>query len=359
VTGSAFQIVDDRYLIYLSLDGELRAAPYDGRAALVGRSVSLVAGIRRDAVGSGQMDVTPGGLLGYIPARSNADVQLVVLHAGGEAKPLPIERAYFQRFELTRDGRRLAAVVVTPEGNELRIYDLRTGQHQTWLRAEYIGGPLWDRAGERILVRVRNPGRTAIIRGSPSLATAPDTLMAAADPTRIPEPTDYHDDANVLARGVAPYALMRLDLTRQPVRADTFFPDAVFAAISPDGRHLVWQSQSQAQLDLSSYPPGAARQQIAVGGVEPLWLSSSELLYRAGLTWNVVRLDPATGALAGAPTRWGLDTRFLDTPGWSNRPSGDGGIVYVQSPDISDARFLRFMPDFVTRMEAAVDAANR
>jgi hypothetical protein len=59
------------------------------------------------------------------------------------------------------------------------------------------------------------------------------------------------------------------------------------------------------------------------------------------------------------PTLWARDIRFLDTPGWSNRPSRDGGIIYSQSLPQADARYLRFIPDFVRRMERAVNEANR
>ena len=63
--------------------------------------------------------------------------------------------------------------------------------------------------------------------------------------------------------------------------------------------------------------------------------------------------------MIGTPTRWGSDPRFLDTPGWSNRPSRDGGIVYMQSPNEGNARFIRFIPNFVATMKAAVDKANK
>jgi serine/threonine-protein kinase len=360
VTGQSFRIVDDRYVVYLGVDGDMRAAPYDPRTDLIGRSVSLVAGIKADAAGSGQMDLTPDGMLAFVPGTPMSDVQMVLLRPGEQPKPLPIERAHFQRFDMSRNGRRMAAVVITPEGHELRIYDLRTGQRQTWLKAEYIGGPLWDNAGDKIVVRTWNGTRAAIVRGSPDAATSPDTVFSASSLSLVPEPTDYHDDANVLARGATePYSAIRIDLTGRPLKFDTLLAGAVFTGISPDGRHLVWQSQSNGQLNLTSYPPGQRQQIVALGGVEPLWLSNTELLYRTGATWNLAHVNTTTGDLDGARTRWGADPRFLDTPGWSNRLSWDGGIVYVQSPDVSDARFLRFIPDFVARMKAAVDTANR
>jgi serine/threonine protein kinase len=359
VTGQSFRIVDDRYVVYLGVDGDLRAAPYDPRTDLIGRSVSLVAGIKADAAGSGQMDLTPDGMLAFVPVTPMSDARMVLLRPGQQPKPLPIEPAHFQRFDMTRDRRRMAVVVITREGHELRIYDLRTGQRQTWLKAEYIGGPLWDNTGDRIVVRTWNGTRAAILRGSPDAATPPDTLFSASSLSLVPEPTDYHDDANVLARGATePYSAIRIDLTGRPAKFDTLMAGAVFTGISPDGKHLVWQSQSSGQLNLTSYPPGPRHQLVALGGVEPLWLSPTELLYRSGATWNLAHLN-AAGDLVGSPAHWAADPRFLDTPGWSNRVSWDGGIVYVQSPDVSDARFLRFIPDFVARMKAAVDKANR
>ncbi len=360
VTGQEFQLVDDRYLVYLGVDGDVRAAPYDRHTDLIGRSVSLLSGIKADAAGAGQMSLTPNGMLVFAPGTATSDVRMVVLHPGKEPQPMPIERAHFLRFDLTRDGHRLAAVVITPQGHELRIYDLRTGQRQTWLRAEYIGGPFWDAAGEKLVVRTWNGTRAAILRGSPDAATPPDTVISAAKLAELPEPTDYHDETSLLARGASsPYATIRFDLTRQPARVDTVMTDAIFTAISPDGKHMVWQAQGSGQLSITSYPPVSRRHIVADAAVEPLWLSSTELLYRTGITWNVAHIDPATGDVIGSPTRWGADSRFLDTPGWSNRVSWDGGIIYVQSADVSDTRFLRVIPDFVSRMKAAVDKANR
>jgi eukaryotic-like serine/threonine-protein kinase len=359
VTGQSFRIVDDRYVVYIGVEGDVRAAPYDRKTDLIGRSVSLVSGVKTDANGSGQMDLTPGGMLAYVAGTPMSDFRMVELKPGQQPKPLPIERAHFQRFDVTRDSRRMAAVIITPKGQELRIYDLRTGQRQTWLTAEYLGAPLWDVAGDKIVVRTWNGTRASIVRGSPDVGSAPDTLFSAAALALVPDPSDYHDDANILAHGAsAPYSAIHIDLSRHPLTFDTLMSGAIFLAVSPDGKHLVWQSQETGQLNLTSYPPGPRQQLVAMGGVEPLWLSATDLLYRAGTTWNLAHVN-AAGDLDTSRTRWGADSRFLDTPGWSNRVSWDGGIVYVQSADISDARFLRFVPDFVVRMKAAVDKANR
>jgi hypothetical protein len=92
--------------------------------------------------------------------------------------------------------------------------------------------------------------------------------------------------------------------------------------------------------------PTAGRQwQIASDGVEPLWLSPTEVLYRAGVSWFVAHVNPETGEPAGAPTFWARDPRFSDTSGWSNRPSHDGGIIYVQGPAQTSTAYLRVVPN--------------
>jgi hypothetical protein len=56
LTGSAFRIVNNRYLVYLAVDGSLLAARYDPATHVALRSVTLLAGVRREAIGEAQYD---------------------------------------------------------------------------------------------------------------------------------------------------------------------------------------------------------------------------------------------------------------------------------------------------------------
>ena len=359
VTGSGFRVVDGRYMLYATLDGDLRGAPYDPVTSTIGRSVTVAHGIRRGDLGIAQMDVGADGTLGYVPARVTNASQMVVLRSGRAPVRLAIDRASFLRFDLSPDGRRLAAVVATGEAQELRIYDLTNGQKQTWLTAATIRTPLWSPRGDRIIVRVQNGTRSAILLGSPTSSAAPDTIFAASEPVNAPEPKEFHSDSLLLASDLSSSITFRFSLDARPLRFDTLFADATFATISPDGRRVAWHMAQTSQLMVSSYPLGGQQRQVVVDGIEPLWLSPTELLYRSGVSWHVARLNAASGELVGSPRLWARDARFVDTPGWSNRLSRDGGIIYAQSPEGGEARYLRFMPGFVKRMKVAVDAANR
>ena len=359
VSGSAFRLIDGAYMIYVALDGTLRGASYDARTRQLGRAVSMVRDVSRDLGGVAQFDISTNGLLGYVPAGDERLASMVVRREGADAVPLPMERGPFLRFDLSRDGKRLAAVVATPEGDELRIYDLRSGLSQVWLRAPIIRMPLWSPRSDRIVVRVENDAGAALLIGSPDASGAPDTLMRRVGEQDALDALDFSDDSTILARDTRVASIFRLTLSGRSVRIDTVAKDAIFMTRSPDGTRVAWHTSQTNQLFTGPYPRGTQQSQVAAGGVEPIWLSPTELLYRSGVTWFAARFDRVSGALIGAPRVWARDPRFVDTPGWSNRPSWDGGIIYSQSPAQTDSRYLRFIPDFITRLKAAVDGAAK
>ena len=134
---------------------------------------------------------------------------------------------------------------------------------------------------------------------------------------------------------------------------------ARFNSLSPNGKLILYQAMEGSRVIVTAFPKPGRRWQLASEGAEPLWLSATEVLYRTGVSWYLVRVHPETGEPTGAPTFWARDPRFSDTSGWSNRPSHDGGIIYVQGPSETSGGYLRVVPDWVRQMKAAVDAANR
>lgn len=281
---------------------------------------------------------------------------MVLRRADGSVRALPIDRAAFLRFDLSRDRRRFAAVVGTPDGQELRVHDLRSGQRLLWLRGLRIGFPAWSPSGDRLALQIADGNGSALLVGSPGSSAAPDTIAVSAASLDVLE---FLDDQTLLVRDGNGTMVGRLDLRVRPARVDTLLREAVFATVSPNGRRIAFHAPENTELFVSDFPPGSSRIQVASGGVEPMWLSDTELLYRSSVRWFIARFDPRSGELTGPPTPWGLDLSFQDTPGWSNRLSHDGGILYAQSREADDIPFLRLMPNFVERMKAAVAAANR
>ena len=356
LAGSAFRIVEGAYLVYIS-DGDLRAARYDRARHLAGRPVTLVSGIRRESVGAAQFDLTAGGDLLYAPGADATVGRMVRLRPGGAPEPLPLDSAEIQRFDLSPDRRWLAVVVATVGGQELRIHDLRDGQRINWLRAELIRHALWSPDGQRLIVGLRDSTRWSILSGEPSTGMPPDTLYSGGLENGF-DPLDYRASNAVVAQNWMTFAAVKFDPAARPIRFDTMATNVRFASLSPDQSRMMYTEES-GRLVVASYPAGGRRWQVAADGAEPLWMSATEVLFRRGVSWYLARLDPATGEPLGAPTFWGRDSRFSDTAGWSNRPSHDGGIIYLQGPAQESGGFLRVIPGWVARMKAAVDEANR
>ncbi len=356
LSGSAFRVIQGEYLVYIS-DGNLRAATYDRDRHLAGRPVNLVSGIRRESTGAAQFDVTESGDLVYAPGADATVGRIVRLRPGAEPEPLPLDSAEIQRFDLSPDGRWLAVVVVTTEGQEVRLHDLRDGQRINWLRAELIRHALWSPDGQRLIVGVRDSTRWSILSGIPSTGMPPDTLYSGSLENAL-DPLDYRASDAVVAQNWTTYTAVRFDPGVQPIRFDTLATKVRFASLSPDMTRMMYTEES-GRLVVASRPAGGRRWQVAADGAEPLWMSPTEIIFRRGVSWYVARLDPATGEPQGAPTFWGRDPRFSDTAGWSNRLSHDGGIIYLQGPSQVSGSHLRVIPDWVTRMKAALDEANR
>jgi serine/threonine-protein kinase len=356
--GSSARVVDRRYLVYVAADGDLRAAPYDPETDLIGRPVSLVRGIRREGVGEGQFEITATGALVYAPGRDATVGRLVRLRPGGVPEPLPVPEATYQRYDLSPDGRWLAAAVLAVDGQELRIYDLRDGQQQTWLRADYIRHPLWSPAGDRLVATVRDSNRWSVLSGSLSLGRLADTLFTT-DSADVLDAVDYHAADDLILQHWERSEVFRINPGVPGGKPRTLIRgDARFGSVSPDGKHLAYQTVEGNRIVVTSYPEAGRRWQVATEGAEPFWLAPTVLLYRSGISWYQVRVDPASGEPMGAATLWGRDPRFSDTSGWSNRPSHDGGIIYVQGPAETSVGYLRIIPNWVKQMKAAVDAAN-
>ncbi|MGE0353559.1 MAG: protein kinase [Gemmatimonadales bacterium] len=358
-SGSAFRAIEGRYLLWLATDGNLVGATYDPARHLAGPPTRLLDGIRREALGEGQYDVSENGTLVYAPGLDATIGRLVRFRPGAAIEPLPIEEADYQRYDLSRDGRWLAAVTPGSDAVELRIDDLRTGQRSTWLRAEGIRHAMWNPASDQLLVAIQQDSAWALLRGSPGSGEPVDTLASWGPGQEFLDPIGYPSDSVAIAVDWASGVVARFDPRADVATFDTVLTGARFPSVAPGSRLITYQTADGSRIVVTTFPAVGRRWQVATLGVEPIWLSDTELLYRFGATWYLVRVNPTTGEPQGAATLWGRDPRFSDTSGWSNRPDHAGGVIYVESPEQPDPGYLRVIPRWVAQMKRAVAEAKR
>ncbi len=356
VLGSHPTIIEGKYLVYVSRGGDLQAAAVDLGTGRVGRSVRLVTGLgRREYSGAGTYGISASGTLVYANGVDHAVGHLVQMDERG-MDTLPLGREAFLRIAFSPDRRRLAAVVEGREGQELRIYDLRTGQYVPWVRRWEIRQPVWSPQGDRLLFSDAN----AVFVGSPGRAGAPESVYIT--PHRFEGWTWLPGDrvlGTLMRLGVA----VVLDVNARPATLDTLLTDASFTRLSPDGRWIAYNDRSITSLWLEPFPRDGRRYQLAANRAgEPQWRSPSELAVQTtDLPQGVDRMTINTGTEPPEVVRrpWLVLPGFLETAGQSATLAPDGRIVYVRGAEETAVPWLRVVPRWVDQMKRAVDEANR
>jgi hypothetical protein len=160
---------------------------------------------------------------------------------------------------------------------------------------------------------------------------------------------------------------MIVDPTRVPATIDSISLRTYFVSISPDRRWIAFQAPGVTGVHLQPWPALDRRYLVDADGTEPRWASSSELVYLSMYRASGViaasvyrtRIDAAASSPVGAKELIARDPRFADTAGWSLATTPLGEVIYLQSPSENLGFYLRVIPNWVSGMKRAVDAANR
>ena len=368
--GSHFRVVDDRYLVYMSVDGTLMGTRITNLDSLtVGRSVPLVPMVRRSSYsGVGQLDIADDGTLTYVPG-INADIgRLVRMTREGRLVPLPVEPAAYLRWAPSPDRGRLATVAQALPHQELKVFDLGSGTQETLDTALFIGAPAWSPDGSALAYRKSNdPDEESLVLRRLDSPDQPITLLTNRPPLALQVSSWLAPDSLLVGRLSSNGGAVIVDPTRTPATVDSLGITAYFISISPDRRWIAYQVPGVTGVHLQPWPARDRHYLVDADGTEPRWLSSTELMYLSqyraegviAASVYRVQIDRNARSPVGSKELIVRDPRFADTPGWSTAATPNGELIYLQSPSENLGYYLRVIPGWVKRMERAVDAANR
>jgi Tol biopolymer transport system component len=314
-------------------DGAVLAAAFDPRTARpLSAAVPIIPSGALEALASGNLNLslsTTGTLL-YVPA-GFTDTRVFSVDRDGAPLPLDLPSGRYANPRISSDGHRL---LMDSAGTVIEALDLARGSRaRLTAAAPSTGYSTWNADGRRVVFRrFRSPFWMAA-DGNGDGGPIPGTTV-----NDFPSSPSTDPDSIIMVR-IQPETsgdvfLMSISgaFTPKPLIVTPSYDGG--AQLSPDGRWLLYQSDSsgQAEIWLRRYPALDRQWQVSEGGgVQPQWgPDSREVYYRGGQRLISVSLD-ASGVEPGLGKPTAL---FADDYDF-------GAGVSVANYDVtSDGRFI-------------------
>ena len=358
-------------------------APFDpDRLVLTGSPQPLVDVIRRDGAGNdgptAQLAVSRTGTLAFVPD-VNALRRMVLVGRAGEAEPLSLPPARYDRVAASPDGQSIAFQVGGLSGTlgEVRVYDLARGTTTSLTQQGSDRSPSWRPDGGALSVsttgEVDQPGLYLKELGGISRLLVP---REAGGP--VLRNTSWSPDGQELAYTAQSGSahdiwVLNVDdnLDAVPLLSG---PAAEYGPrFSPDGRWLAYSSDESGRIEVyvKPYPQGAGIPVSAQGGNGAVWRrDGGELFFQGGVegepTMMAVSVEQRGDTLQLGDAVPLFSLRTLDSEGtprvyagtsnggrrWDVLP--DGRFVMLQGPGTSVNREIVVVQNWLSELQRLV-----
>lgn len=324
LTGTAPRYLSTGHLVYASMDGALRAVPFDAASLEVtGSPVALLEGILVTPPGFAGVAVSDNGRLVY--ATGDAGLGAIptrlpwVDRVGNTETIETVPAEVFNGPRLSPDGGR---VLVDADG-DFRIYELDSGRES---RVTTDGLALnygeWTPSGAEVVYSGVGDGTTVLFIRSADGSGPARQLRRAADGAHVDSvsPDGQRLAFHVHVGGDTDQLVLTLDgtdLTNGFLEGELRQHHLTF---SPDGLYAAYDSNEtgQSEVYIRPFPGPGAQQPVSVGGGEgPLWGRNGELFYRRSVDGMLMAVAVATEPALDV----GLPTELFPVadPGGSSR----------------------------------------
>ena len=288
------------HLVYATEEGALYAATFDvQKRRIVGAAVPLLDNLRAGPGYGSYFAISPAGMMAYLPGASGARDRVVatVDRTGREAVVLARPGRYGHP-RLSPDGRRIALMASDAnKPSQIWVYDIASATLSQLTFDSTNVRPSWSPDGTRLVFSSYRSGQWDLW-WAPADGSGPGERMVEGPDVRGSTATSWSRDGKWIvfdgnaeedSTPAGPEDIFAVPTTGQRTRqlAVGTPADEQSGVVSPDGRWIAYNSNESGTTQIYVRPflaPGA-RSLVSTGrGVEPVWVSSTELAYRNGDT---------------------------------------------------------------------------
>jgi serine/threonine-protein kinase len=259
--------------------------------------------------GAASFAVSETGSLAYITAGARIG-KLAWVDAKGVAEmPGVPAQNYFNRLQLSPDGKRVVLVILEGGFRHIWVYDtVRGSLTRLTFGDSDNASPTWSPDGRRIAFWSSKDGNLGILTKPADGSGSEETLLSTKD---LGFPSSWSPDGKFLfywqpgPTGNWGIWVLPLEGERkpQPLLTNNQF-DQINAVLSPDGKYLAYTSNESGRYEVYVRPfgQGSGKWQISTGGgAQPVWeRDGKQLFYRE--SGNIMGVDVTTQPLFSAST---------------------------------------------------------